>query len=114
MTKMNLYWAMIVLALFGCGGEPGEDQGSVVKGVSDSEVRVGTHTDLSGPVAIWGVGATNGARLRFSEINEEGGVHGRQLRFIVEDTSYEVPKAISAANKLINRDEIFLMLMENF
>lgn len=111
MTKMNLYWAMIVLALFGCGGEPGEDQGSVVKGVSDSEVRVGTHTDLSGPVAIWGVGATNGARLRFSEINEGGGVHGRQLRFIVEDTSYEVPKAISAANKLINRDEIFLMLM---
>ncbi len=111
MAKINLYLLIFVLVLLGCTGEQNPGISLGVKGVSESEVRFGMHTDLSGPVAIWGVGVTNGARLRFSEINDQGGVHGRQLRFIVEDTSYEVPKAISAANKLINRDEIFAMLM---
>ena len=66
--KISSYLILMVL-LFGCGG--GSNQGSEVEinGVSESEIRIGTHTDLSGPVAIWGVGATNGARLRFSEIN---------------------------------------------
>ena len=111
MIKINSYLLVFALVLTGCADEQDQGSASVVKGVSESEVRFGTHTDLSGPVAIWGVGVTNGARLRFSEINDQGGVHGRQLRFIVEDTSYEVPKAISAANKLINRDEVFAMLM---
>ena len=36
---------------------------------------------------------------------------GRTIRYIAEDTQYQVPRAISAANKLIHRDKIFAMLM---
>lgn len=75
------------------------------------EIVLGSHTDLSGPTAIWGVGATNGARLRFDEANEAGGIHGRRIRFVVEDASYQLPKAIQAANKLINRDNILAMVL---
>ena len=82
-----------------------------VDGVTDTEVIFGTHTDLSGPIAIWGVGVVNGVRMRFEDANAAGGVHGRQLRYIVEDTQYQVPRAIQAANKLINRDKIFAMLL---
>ncbi|MYE13949.1 MAG: ABC transporter substrate-binding protein, partial [Gammaproteobacteria bacterium] len=82
-----------------------------VDGVTDTEVLFGTHTDLSGPIAIWGVGVVNGMRMRFEDANAAGGVHGRQLRLIVEDTQYQVPRAIQAANKLINRDKIFAMLV---
>ena len=74
-----------------------------VDGVTDGEVVFGTHTDLTGPIAIWGVGIVNGARMRFDAANEAGGVHGRQIRYIVEDTQYQVPRAISASNKLIRR-----------
>ena len=81
------------------------------RGVSPSEIVIGSHTDLSGPVAIWGVGSINGARMRFEEMNAKGGVHGRKIRFIVEDTQYQIPRAIQAANKLINRDNIFAMLL---
>jgi branched-chain amino acid transport system substrate-binding protein len=81
------------------------------QGVSDTEIVLGSHTDLSGPVAIWGVGSINGARMRFEEANEAGGVHGRQIRFVVEDTSYQIPRAIQAANKLINRDKVFAMVL---
>ncbi len=100
------------LALAGCGGESGDDGSAASnRGVSASEIVLGSYTDLTGPTAIWGVGATNAARMRFDEANEAGGVHGRRIRFVVEDTSYQVPKAISAANKLINRDDILAMVL---
>ena len=78
---------------------------------ADNPIVLGTHTDLTGAVAIWGVGISNGARMRFQEANDAGGVHGRQIRFIVEDSNYQIPRAIAAANKLINRDKILAMVM---
>lgn len=80
------------------------------KGVSRDEVVFGIHTALSGPVASWGVGSVNGIRMRFDEVNQNGGVHGRRLRLVVEDNQYQVSLAVQAANKLINRDRIFAML----
>jgi branched-chain amino acid transport system substrate-binding protein len=47
-------------------------------------------------------------RLAFDEANAKGGVHGRKIRFIVEDMEYTVPKAVQAMNKLLNRDNIFV------
>jgi branched-chain amino acid transport system substrate-binding protein len=79
--------------------------------VTDTEIVIGSHTDLVGPTAIWGVGSINGARMRFNEVNAAGGVHGRRIRFVVEDAQYQVPRAIQAANKLINRDRVFAMLL---
>ena len=100
------------LLLVGCsGGEPEDDAAVATRGVTDDEIVLGTYTDVSGPIAIWGVGVVNGARMRFDEANEAGGVYGRRIRFVVEDTSYQVPRAIQAANKLINRDNILAMIL---
>jgi branched-chain amino acid transport system substrate-binding protein len=79
-------------------------------GVTDTEIILGSHTALSGPVSAWGVGATEGARMRYDEVNEKGGVHGRKIKLIVEDHGYQVPRAVQAANKLINNDKIFAMV----
>lgn len=81
-----------------------------VRGVSNTEIVLGTHTDLSGAIATLGVDGANGTRMRFEEANAAGGIHGRTIRFVVEDNQYQVPKAIQAANKLINRDKIFAMV----
>jgi branched-chain amino acid transport system substrate-binding protein len=78
-------------------------------GVTATEIVIGTHTALSGPVSAWGVGSTEGTRMRFEEANEKG-IHGRKIRFVVEDTGYQVPRAVQAANKLINNDKIFAKL----
>ena len=101
----------------GCGTETpqppqGADAEEVVTevGVSDDEVVLGTHADLTGPVSIWGNGIVNGARMRFDEANDAGGVNGRRIRFVVEDSQYQIQRAIAAANKLINRDRIFAMV----
>lgn len=81
-----------------------------MQGVSDDEVKLGVYTDLSGPLAVWGVPHINGMNLRFDEANAAGGVHGRSLNLIVEDMQYQVPRAIQAANKLIRREKIFAMV----
>ncbi len=79
-------------------------------GVTKDEILLGTHSVMSGPVAVWGVPSVNGMRMRFEEVNAKGGIHGRKIKFIVEDSAYQVPKAVQASNKLINRDKIFAMV----
>ena len=78
-------------------------------GVTATEIVIGSHTALSGPVSVWGTGAAEAARMRFNEANEKG-IHGRKIRWIVEDNGWQVPRAVQAANKLLNNDKIFLML----
>ena len=59
---------------------------------------------------MWGVNNTNAYRMAFDEANAEGGINGRKIKYIVEDKQYQVPRAVQAANKLINRDNVFIMV----
>src|ERR1700677_504571 len=83
---------------------------TATRGVTDTEIVIGTMTDLSGVTAVQGVNNANAVRLAFDEANARGGVHGRKIRWIVEDMEYIVPKAVQAMNKLLNRDDIFFAL----
>jgi ABC-type branched-subunit amino acid transport system substrate-binding protein len=76
-------------------------------GVTPAEVRVGSLQDLSGPIASLGVHFRNGTQMRFDEENARGGVHGRQIRLLVEDTAYDPKRAVLAAEKLLGGDGIF-------
>ena len=80
------------------------------RGVTRTEIVLGTHSDLSGPAATYGVSSTNALKMRFDDVNAAGGINGRKIRLIVEDTQYQVPRAVQAGNKLINRDQIFAMV----
>src|SRR5580658_6836961 len=80
------------------------------RGVTDSEILIGTYTDLSGVTAMWGVNDVNAYRMAFDEANNAGGINGRKIKYIVEDMQYQVPRAVQAANKLINRDNVFIMV----
>jgi branched-chain amino acid transport system substrate-binding protein len=80
------------------------------RGVTDTEILVGTITDLSGVTAVQGVNNSNAVRLAFDEVNEKGGIQGRKIRYIVEDSQYQVPRAVQALNKLINNDGVFFTI----
>ena len=84
--------------------------GAQTQGVSKTEILIGTIQDMSGPLAGYGKQARNGMLLRIDEINEQGGVHGRKLRLLVEDSAYDPKKAVLAAQKLVNQDKIFAMV----
>ncbi|MFL5289175.1 MAG: ABC transporter substrate-binding protein [Rhodopila sp.] len=80
------------------------------RGVSPNEIVIGTYTDLSGVTAMWGVNNSNSWHMVFDEVNAEGGINGRKIKYIVEDNQYQVPRSVQAANKLINRDGVFIMV----
>lgn len=80
------------------------------QGVTDEEVILGMHTDISGPVSSFGKYSVEGVKMRIDEINENGGIHGRTIKIIAEDHQYQVPRAVQAANKLLNKDKVFLMV----
>jgi branched-chain amino acid transport system substrate-binding protein len=115
MIRIITAFILSLILLVACGGGEQETAGTAsapgVNGVSDTEIVIGSHNDMSGPLALIGTAAINGARMRFDEANANGGIHGRKIRFIVEDTQYQVPRAIQAANKLVNRDKIFAMFL---
>jgi branched-chain amino acid transport system substrate-binding protein len=71
---------------------------------------VGSIQDLSGPIAGFGKQARMGMMLRAEEINEQGGINGRKIKLIVEDSAYDPKKAVLAAQKLVNQDKIFIMV----
>ena len=80
------------------------------QGVSKNEILIGSIQDLSGPIAGFGKQARLGMMLRVDELNEQGGIHGRKIKLIVEDSAYDPKKAVLAAQKLVNQDKIFIMV----
>lgn len=80
------------------------------QGVSDTEILIGSVNDLSGIFAAVGVPFVKGANLYLDKVNAAGGVHGRTIRYIVEDNGYQMPRAMQGYNKLLNRDKVFAML----
>ncbi|HVL58075.1 MAG TPA: ABC transporter substrate-binding protein [Burkholderiaceae bacterium] len=79
------------------------------QGVTKNEIVIGTIQDLSGPIAGFGKQVRFGMQLRVDEVNEQGGVHGRKLRLVVEDSAYDPKRAVLATQKLVNQDKIFIM-----
>src|ERR1700704_4795125 len=99
-------WKLIMLAAAALAADAPQASAET-RGVSKTEITLGMHTDLSGVAATYGVSSSNGVKMRFDEANDAGGVNGRKINVIIEDQAYQVPKAVQACNKLINRDNVF-------
>src|SRR5205807_8103308 len=69
-----------------------------------------THQDLSGPVKGWGVPVSNGMKMAVEEINAAGGINGRKIKLILEDTGYDTKRAVLASQKMVERDKVFAMV----
>ena len=80
------------------------------QGISATEIVIGTHQDLSGPIKVWGVPVSNGMKMAVEEINAAGGIHGRKIKLILEDSGYDPKRAVLASQKMVERDKIFAMV----
>jgi branched-chain amino acid transport system substrate-binding protein len=79
-------------------------------GVGKDELLIGTILDLSGPLAGYGKQMRSGMQMRVDEANEMGGVNGRRIRLIIEDSGYDPKKAVLAAHKLADQDGVFAVI----
>ena len=72
---------------------------SAQQGISKDEILIGTMQDLSGPLAGYGKQARAGMQMAIEEINEMGGIHGRKIKLLVEDSGYDPKKGYSGRTK---------------
>lgn len=76
-------------------------QKSYDPGVSDTEIKLGQSTPLSGPASAFGAGAGRAVIGYFNMLNEQGGINGRKINFTQLDNAYSAPKAIEQSRKLV-------------
>lgn len=104
---------LLVLCLFvlttllaGCGGGAKEP----AKPAAQAPIKFGVIGAYTGPNAKPGQSMKQGVNLAVEEINKAGGVKGRKLEPLFEDDASVPAQAVSAAEKLINKDEVSFLI----
>ena len=109
--RLSILKAALLGAAVGLAAQPALAQTKVTnQGVTTTEIVLGTHQDLSGPIKVWGVPVLNGMQLGVDEVNAKGGINGRKLRLVAEDTQYDPKKAVLASQKMVEKDKVFAMV----
>ncbi len=83
---------------------------AVAAQAADDEVRLGVISPASGNYADLGAAERRGITMAVEEVNAAGGVLGKQVRMIVEDTETNPAAGARKAQKLIERDKVHFML----
>jgi urea transport system substrate-binding protein len=73
-------------------------------------VRIGVIADLTGPFTVYGTSLARSAELAVAEINAAGGIAGRPVELLIEDVQTDVAVTVDRARKLIERDDVDLVL----
>ncbi|MCG2733614.1 MULTISPECIES: ABC transporter substrate-binding protein [Pseudodesulfovibrio] len=82
---------------------------SETPGVSKDEIRLGSSLALTGHAGYLGTQTLRGAEAYIRFVNEGGGVHGRKIRIISYDDSYDPPRCLSNTQELIISGDVFAL-----
>ncbi len=91
---------LMVLAMAACGGEPANNGGNDTPDATT--VKIGSIGPLTGAYANYGLSEKNGAELAVKEINEPGGIAGKQIELSYQDSQGESESAVNAYGKLMD------------
>src|SRR3984893_6831493 len=97
-TVKGTWEALALVALFTFPVHAQKDYGP---GVSDTEIKLGQSTPLSGPASAFGAGAGRAVVGYFEMLNAQGGVNGRKINFTQLDNAYSAPKAVEQSRRLV-------------
>jgi branched-chain amino acid transport system substrate-binding protein len=108
---------LVVGLLSGCGKKEetkgpdisrGEEEtgGKTTKEEVKEEIKIGTIGPLTGDVASYGISTKKGVEVAVDEFNQKGGINGKPVRLISEDTRGEQTETANAASKLVERDKV--------
>ncbi len=75
-----------------------------------STIKIGYFGDLTGPTFNFGRSAYNGVLMAASEINQLGGINGRQIDVVIEDDRGSPEEAARLTAKLIDHDKVVAII----
>ena len=97
---------IVVMALaFSCS-RPGEDSATPDR----TTIKIGYFGDLTGPTFNFGQSAINGVLMAASEINQAGGINGRNIDVVIEDDKGSPEEAARLTAKLIDQDKVVAII----
>lgn len=83
------------------------------RNVSETDtIKIGNYAAITGKDGAYGDSSTKAVRLAIDEINAAGGVLGKQIELVVEDTQSKPGEAATVAKKLISRDHVVALIGE--
>jgi ABC-type branched-subunit amino acid transport system substrate-binding protein len=80
--------------LAACGGDSGKGGGAA---------KVGILADMSGPLAVFGKSYWNTARLAAEDVNKAGGVLGKDIELVLQDSASDNTVAVQKAGQLVQQ-----------
>ena len=87
--------AVVMMAcMVACGGAQGDN--------NDDVIKIGGIGPLTGSYANYGTSVRNGAKIAVDEINAAGGIDGKQVELLFEDSQADPESAVSAYGKLMD------------
>jgi len=99
-STANRIWVPLAMCAL-LAVSPAWAQKAYSPGVSDTEIKLGQSTPLSGPASAFGAGAGRTVIGYFEMLNAQGGVNGRKINFTQLDNAYSAPKAVEQSRKLV-------------
>jgi branched-chain amino acid transport system substrate-binding protein len=97
---------ILVTALaFSCS-RPGDDNSAPNR----TTIKIGYFGDLTGPTFNFGQSAINGVLMAASEVNQAGGINGRQIDVVIEDDKGSPEEAARLTTKLIDQDKVVAII----
>ncbi len=102
--KFSMLATALAAALVGATGALAQ-----TRGVTPTEIRIGQTMAYSGAASAYSVIARAEAAY-FKMVNEKGGIKGRKVNFISLDDGYSPPKTFEQTRRLVEQDEVALIL----
>jgi branched-chain amino acid transport system substrate-binding protein len=78
-------------------------------GITDTSIKIGLFSPLSGAGMAYGYDVVNAAKMYYDKVNKEGGINGRKIELVVEDTRCNANDLVAAVKKLVEQDHVFLL-----
>ncbi|WP_460497618.1 ABC transporter substrate-binding protein [Glycomyces tarimensis] len=99
--------AAAALGLTACS-TPGDSEDT--PGITDDTVTIGTHQPLTGPAAAGYSTISAATTAYFEYLNDNGGIHGRDIEYIVKDDAYDPANTQSVVRELVTEDDVFAIV----
>ena len=105
-----LLLALAMIFSLAASDTPAEDKPAEDKPASTEPIIVGGFLSLTGSSAAGGNAAYNGAMVAVNYVNENGGINGRPIELLMYDDASTPEGAVKAVNRLIEQDEVSVIL----
>ncbi|PWC06608.1 ABC transporter substrate-binding protein [Mycetocola zhujimingii] len=102
--------SVMIIALSGCSTPAPAGEAANTPGITEDTVTIGTHHPLTGPAAAGYASISAATTAYFEYLNEQGGIHGRTIEYVVKDDGYNPSNTQNVVRELVEEDEVFAVV----